>query len=87
MSTCTPTPRAKLGQGYCYILMHPGTPTVFFDHWLDDELRQPIEELMNIRRRNNITSQVSESERGGCLWGGWGARHPPTHAESFGLST
>ena len=40
-------------QGYVYILTHPGTPTVFWDHlfeWHDKSLGDTIVRLMEIRR-------------------------------------
>lgn len=49
-----PFPRDKLAQGYAYILTHPGTPVVFYDHFYDFGLRDTITELIEARRRGGI---------------------------------
>ncbi|KAJ0963484.1 hypothetical protein J5N97_028606 [Dioscorea zingiberensis] len=49
-----PFPREKLGQGYAYILTHPGTPVIFYDHFYDFGLRDTITELIEARRRGGI---------------------------------
>lgn len=51
-----PFPGNHLHQGYAYILTHPGTPTVFYDHFYQEQggLRKAILELMAIRKRNGI---------------------------------
>ncbi|KAG1347818.1 Alpha-amylase isozyme 2A [Cocos nucifera] len=49
-----PFPRDKLGQGYAYILTHPGTPVIFYDHFYDFGLRDTIIELIEARRRAGI---------------------------------
>ncbi|KAH7673439.1 Alpha-amylase protein [Dioscorea alata] len=49
-----PFPREKLGQGYAYILTHPGTPVIFYDHFYDFGLRDTITELIEARRRAGI---------------------------------
>ena len=49
-----PFPTNGLGQGYAYILTHPGTPTVFYDHWKDGALRDHINQLIDIRKRVGI---------------------------------
>jgi len=51
-----PFPEARLGEGYAYILTHPGTPTVFYDHWKDPVLKGAIDQLIQIRLRCGITS-------------------------------
>jgi alpha-amylase len=42
--------------GYAYILTHPGTPTVFYDHFYQekDGLRKSILELMALRKKHGI---------------------------------
>eukprot|EP00191_Tetraselmis_sp_GSL018_P020356 CAMPEP_0177594508 /NCGR_PEP_ID=MMETSP0419_2-20121207/9820_1 /TAXON_ID=582737 /ORGANISM="Tetraselmis sp., Strain GSL018" /LENGTH=598 /DNA_ID=CAMNT_0019085825 /DNA_START=592 /DNA_END=2388 /DNA_ORIENTATION=- len=47
-------------QGYAYILTHPGTPTVFWDHYFAPQWQPAIRRLMEIRRENGIScrSQV-----------------------------
>ncbi|KAG9439801.1 hypothetical protein H6P81_019966 [Aristolochia fimbriata] len=54
-----PFPRDKLGQGYAYILTHPGTPVVFYDHFYDFGLRDTITELIESRRRAGIHCRSS----------------------------
>nr|GLL39160.1 uncharacterized protein LOC109189197 [Ipomoea trifida] len=49
-----PFPRDKLTQGYAYILTHPGTPVVFYDHFYDFGIRDIITELIEARRRGGI---------------------------------
>ncbi|CAA2966905.1 Alpha-amylase 3, chloroplastic [Olea europaea subsp. europaea] len=49
-----PFPREKLTQGYAYILTHPGTPVVFYDHFYDFGIRDTITELIEARRRGGI---------------------------------
>merc|ERR1719498_1337997 len=53
-------PEHALGQGYAYILTHPGTPTVFYDHFFHmHHLRDTISRLMALRRRHRIHSRSS----------------------------
>jgi alpha-amylase len=51
-------PRHGLEQGYCYILTHPGTPTVFYNHLYDEHrfrgVRAAVEALVAVRLRNRI---------------------------------
>nr|XP_011467888.1 PREDICTED: uncharacterized protein LOC101298534 [Fragaria vesca subsp. vesca]XP_011467889.1 PREDICTED: uncharacterized protein LOC101298534 [Fragaria vesca subsp. vesca] len=49
-----PFPREKLTQGYAYILTHPGTPTIFYDHLYDFGLHEILTELIEARRRAGI---------------------------------
>jgi len=49
-----PFPNQNLQEGYAYILTHPGTPVVFYDHFWDGNLRSKIEELIKIRKRNGL---------------------------------
>lgn len=51
-----PFPQNSLPLGYAYILTHPGTPTVFYDHFYQerDGLRKAIKDLLDIRTRNGI---------------------------------
>ncbi|KAK4263408.1 hypothetical protein QN277_028819 [Acacia crassicarpa] len=59
-------PSGKEMQGYAYILTHPGTPSVFFDH-IFSHYRNEIGSLISIRKRNNIhcrsTVQILKAER------------------------
>ncbi|KAJ4974127.1 hypothetical protein NE237_007301 [Protea cynaroides] len=54
-----PFPRDKLAQGYAYILTHPGTPVIFYDHFYDFGLRDIITELIECRRRAGIHCRSS----------------------------
>ncbi|XP_047312838.1 uncharacterized protein LOC124916150 [Impatiens glandulifera] len=54
-----PFPREKLPQGYAYILTHPGTPTLFYDHYYDFGLREVINELVDVRRRAGVSCRSS----------------------------
>lgn len=61
---------AKVVQGYVYILTHPGIPSIFYDHlvYWGDDVRQPIERLIDIRRRNGLHAQstlrIERAEQG-----------------------
>jgi alpha-amylase len=46
-------------QGYAYILTHPGIPSVFWDHFFEWGMRSPLSALMDVRRRNGISSTSS----------------------------
>jgi len=50
-------PEGAEAQGYVYILTHPGTPTVFWDHvydWHDGSLAQDIRKLIAFRKECGI---------------------------------
>ncbi|KAH8963684.1 hypothetical protein BDL97_04G026300 [Sphagnum fallax] len=49
-----PFPRDKIMMGYAYILTHPGTPVVFYDHFYDFGLRDQIAELIAVRTRTGV---------------------------------
>lgn len=59
-------PGGKEMQGYAYILTHPGTPSVFYDHIFSHN-RSEISALISIRNRNKIhcrsTIQITKAER------------------------
>ncbi len=63
-----PFPTDKLMQGYAYILTHPGTPCVFWEHVYDLKLREPIKKLIEARRRCAIGSdsklEILKAEQG-----------------------
>ncbi|KAL7149010.1 hypothetical protein ABFS83_05G011200 [Erythranthe nasuta] len=46
-------PSGKEMQGYAYILTHPGTPSVFYDHIFSD-YQNEISALISVRKRNTI---------------------------------
>ncbi|KAE8659106.1 Alpha-amylase 1 [Hibiscus syriacus] len=56
-----PFPSDKVMQGYAYILTHPGTPSIFYDHFVDWGLKDEITKLSAVRRNNGIseTSKVN----------------------------
>ncbi|KAF8066365.1 AMY2 [Scenedesmus sp. PABB004] len=50
-----PFPSNHLQEGYAYILTHPGTPCVFYDHLYDSGgLRQCILDLLEVRQRHAL---------------------------------
>ena len=55
-----PFPSDKILWGYAYILTHPGTPTVFWDHLFDwgPEVREGVCALVAVRRRKDIHSRT-----------------------------
>ncbi|XP_009599230.1 alpha-amylase 3, chloroplastic isoform X1 [Nicotiana tomentosiformis] len=59
-------PGGKEMQGYAYILTHPGTPSVFFDH-IFSGYRSEIGTLMSLRKRNKINCRsmvkITKAER------------------------
>ncbi|KAM7487400.1 hypothetical protein LguiB_024884 [Lonicera macranthoides] len=59
-------PGGKEMQGYAYILTHPGTPSVFYDHIFSD-YQSEISSLISIRNRNKIHCrsivQITKAER------------------------
>ena len=64
-----PFPSSKILQGYCYILTHPGTPTVFYDHWQDEKYAEGINAMLEVRKRAGITSRAAvhiEQATAGC---------------------
>ncbi|CAJ2675420.1 unnamed protein product [Trifolium pratense] len=52
-----PFPSDKVMQGYAYILTHPGTPSIFYDHFFDWGLKDQIAKLTAIRKRNGINEK------------------------------
>eukprot|EP01024_Parvocaulis_polyphysoides_P023642 TRINITY_DN21843_c0_g3_i3.p1 TRINITY_DN21843_c0_g3~~TRINITY_DN21843_c0_g3_i3.p1 ORF type:complete len:697 (+),score=155.82 TRINITY_DN21843_c0_g3_i3:52-2142(+) len=58
-----PFPWDKIQEGYAYILTHPGTPCVFYDHFWSEHngLRKAILELLQTRKKHaiNFKSKVS----------------------------
>ena len=67
-----PFPSDKILQGYAYILTHPGTPTVFWDHLFDwgEENSRKIRELVAVRKRADLhsRSEVKVAEARGDLY-------------------
>ncbi|WNJ20264.1 glucan 1,4-alpha-maltotetraohydrolase domain-containing protein [Pontibacter sp. G13] len=54
-----PFPGDKVMLGYAYILTHPGIPMVFWDHFYDWGLHDPIKELIQIRKNQGLTATSS----------------------------
>lgn len=58
-------PGGKEMQGYAYILTHPGTPAVFFDH-IYSHYQSEIAALISVRKRNKIhcrsTVKIAKAE-------------------------
>ncbi|KAK7250465.1 hypothetical protein RIF29_32921 [Crotalaria pallida] len=59
-------PGGKEMQGYAYILTHPGTPSVFYDH-IFSHYKNEIASLISLRTRNKIncrsTVKICKAER------------------------
>ncbi|CAL2231671.1 unnamed protein product [Prunus armeniaca] len=59
-------PHDKEMQGYAYILTHPGTPTVFYDH-IFSHYHSEIKALLSLRNRNKLNCQsrvkITKAER------------------------
>ena len=49
-----PFPWNHVHEGYAYILTHPGSPCVFYDHFWDDSLGKTIRDCIDLRRRHKI---------------------------------
>ncbi|XP_058725774.1 alpha-amylase-like [Vicia villosa] len=54
-----PFPSDKVMLGYAYILTHPGTPSIFYDHFIDWGLKDEITKLGSIRPKNGINEKSS----------------------------
>ncbi|KAM0932684.1 putative glycosidase [Dioscorea sansibarensis] len=59
-------PAGKEMQGYAYILTHPGTPAVFYDHIFSHH-QQEISRIISLRNRNKINCRsvvkITKAER------------------------
>uniref|UniRef100_A0A0D6QR87 Alpha-amylase n=1 Tax=Araucaria cunninghamii TaxID=56994 RepID=A0A0D6QR87_ARACU len=47
-------PYEKLLQGYAYILTHPGVPCIFYDHFMNANLKETITALVATRKKHGI---------------------------------
>jgi hypothetical protein len=48
-------PQGKELEGYAYVLTHPGTPSVFYDHvFLHGDIKHKLRELIQVRQRNDL---------------------------------
>ncbi|KAE8023318.1 hypothetical protein FH972_009028 [Carpinus fangiana] len=92
-------PRGKEMQGYAYILTHPGTPSVFYDH-IFSHYRSEIGALISLRNRNKIhcrsTIQITKAGRDvyAAIIGekvavkiGPGHYEPPSRPQRWSLAT
>ena len=52
-----PFPWRHLHEGYAYLLTHPGTPCVFWDHWVHPELGDTINKLLQVRIDNSLSAR------------------------------
>ena len=63
-----PFPSDQVMAGYAYILTHPGIPCVYWPHFFDWGLKDPISALVGIRRGAGITSasavRIAKAEQG-----------------------
>lgn len=74
-----PFPSNHLAEGYAYLLTHPGTPCVFYDHFFDKgPLGETIVKLIDIRQRNGINSRskVCRFDTGSVAICSYAARKP-----------
>ncbi|KAJ9522786.1 hypothetical protein QJQ45_019818 [Haematococcus lacustris] len=60
-----PFPSKHLCEGYVYIMTHPGTPCVFYDHFYQekDNLRGLIIKLCELRKRHGLNSRSKVTVR------------------------
>lgn len=49
-----PFPSDEIMQGYTYILTHPGIPCIYWVHYFDWGLKEEINKLIQVRKRNKI---------------------------------
>eukprot|EP00192_Tetraselmis_astigmatica_P007506 CAMPEP_0117654098 /NCGR_PEP_ID=MMETSP0804-20121206/3558_1 /TAXON_ID=1074897 /ORGANISM="Tetraselmis astigmatica, Strain CCMP880" /LENGTH=714 /DNA_ID=CAMNT_0005460347 /DNA_START=1 /DNA_END=2145 /DNA_ORIENTATION=- len=65
-----PFPWDHIEEGYAYILTHPGTPTVFYDHFFAGGLGDKIRELISIRKKYklNARSKVVVAKAGNDIY-------------------
>ncbi|CAL5221418.1 g3605 [Coccomyxa viridis] len=49
-----PFPEDHLHAGYCYIITHPGSPCIFYDHFIAEGLGQSIRELITVRQKMRL---------------------------------
>ncbi|KAJ9166235.1 hypothetical protein P3X46_021013 [Hevea brasiliensis] len=50
-----PFPSDNVMLGYVYILTHPGTPSIFYDHFIEWGLKEPISKVASIRKTYGIS--------------------------------
>jgi hypothetical protein len=73
-----PFPSDRVGQGYAYILTHPGVPCVFWEHYFEwgQELQKTIDTLLQVggstatRRRGEVwcSTEFGQGATGNGRW-------------------
>lgn len=59
-----PFPSHHLQEGYAYIMTHPGTPCIFYDHlYSEGGLRQCILDLLAVRKKHGIDCRAKVTVR------------------------
>lgn len=58
-----PFPYQNTLEGYAYILTHPGTPCVFYDHFHDPNFKVAMVEMIKTRKRNAINARSKVTVR------------------------
>ena len=56
-----PFPYQSLHEGYCYILTHPGTPCVFYDHMKCPHLADAVKRMVQVRKTQGLHCRSSVS--------------------------
>jgi alpha-amylase len=56
-----PFPWKNVPEGYAYLLTHPGTPCVFYDHLMDPGHQPHIQKLLSIRRQYKLNNKSDVS--------------------------
>lgn len=54
-----PNHNIRLVEGYSYLLTHPGTPMIYWDHFNIPELRKMLEYLIWLRKEYDISNEVA----------------------------
>ena len=49
-----PFPADHLLAGYCYIITHPGSPCIFYDHFMAEGLGESIREMIAVRQKMRL---------------------------------
>lgn len=52
-----PFPYQNTLEGYAYIITHPGTPCIFYDHFHDPKFNSPITKMLRTRKRNGVNAR------------------------------
>ena len=60
-------PSSGLEQGYVYLMTHPGTPSVFYDHLEEPQLARTIQRLIALRLRAGVHCRSQVRSPSQCL--------------------